>query len=71
MSRTEHIALGISDVNMPMLYGEEERAFLRLQEEITKTQTIIPSLPGRVLILGNLAYLLLAPKPSAKAAVWR
>lgn len=27
---------GIFDVNMPLLYGEEERAFLRLQEEILK-----------------------------------
>lgn len=28
--------LGLFDVNMPMLYGEGERAFLRLQEEILK-----------------------------------
>ena len=39
-TRKEDIAyclLGIFDVNMPMLYGEgEERAFLRLQEEIIK-----------------------------------
>lgn len=28
--------LGIFDVNMPMLYGEGEKAFLRLQEEIAK-----------------------------------
>jgi hypothetical protein len=28
--------LGILDVNMPMLYGEGEKAFLRLQEEIIK-----------------------------------
>lgn len=28
--------LGIFDVNMPMLYGEGEKAFLRLQEEIIK-----------------------------------
>lgn len=27
---------GIFDVNMPLLYGEEEKAFLRLQEEILK-----------------------------------
>lgn len=35
--RTEDIAyslLGIFDVNMPMLYGEGKKAFLRLQEEI-------------------------------------
>lgn len=29
--------LGIFDVNMPMLYGEREKAFTRLQEEICKT----------------------------------
>ncbi|KAK0625085.1 heterokaryon incompatibility protein-domain-containing protein, partial [Bombardia bombarda] len=28
--------LGIFDVNMPMLYGEGEKAFLRLQEEICR-----------------------------------
>lgn len=28
--------LGIFDVNMPMLYGESDKAFLRLQEEICK-----------------------------------
>ena len=26
--------LGILDVNMPMLYGKDQKAFLRLQEEI-------------------------------------
>jgi hypothetical protein len=38
-SRTEDMAyclLGIFDVNMPLLYGEGERAFIRLQEEILK-----------------------------------
>jgi hypothetical protein len=30
--------LGLFDVNMPMLYGESERAFQRLQEEIIKTE---------------------------------
>jgi hypothetical protein len=30
-------ARGIFDVNMPLLYGEEEKAFRRLQEEIIKT----------------------------------
>ncbi|KFX89989.1 hypothetical protein O988_08390 [Pseudogymnoascus sp. VKM F-3808] len=38
-TRVEDIAyclLGIFDVYMPMLYGEGERAFLRLQEEIIK-----------------------------------
>ncbi|KAJ9143474.1 HET-domain-containing protein [Pleurostoma richardsiae] len=39
-TRTEDRAyslLGIFDVHMPLLYGEEERAFRRLQEEIIKT----------------------------------
>lgn len=38
-TRTEDIAyclLGIFDVNMPLLYGEGEKAFVRLQEEIMK-----------------------------------
>ncbi|PWY93711.1 hypothetical protein BO94DRAFT_422855, partial [Aspergillus sclerotioniger CBS 115572] len=37
--RVEDIAyflLGIFDVNMPLLYGEGPRAFVRLQEEIMK-----------------------------------
>lgn len=39
-TRTEDTAyclLGIFDVNMPLLYGEEENAFRRLQEEIIKS----------------------------------
>lgn len=39
-TRTEDLAyclLGIFDINMPMLYGEGERAFTRLQEEIVKS----------------------------------
>ena len=38
-TRPEDIAyclLGIFDINMPLLYGEGEKAFLRLQEEILK-----------------------------------
>ncbi|KAJ4164327.1 hypothetical protein LMH87_006004 [Akanthomyces muscarius] len=38
-TRPEDLAyclLGIFDVNMPLLYGEGERAFLRLQDEISK-----------------------------------
>jgi hypothetical protein len=31
--------LGIFDVNMPLLYGEGSKAFLRLQEEIMRTST--------------------------------
>ena len=39
-TRPEDIAyclMGIFSVNMPMLYGEGDRAFIRLQEEIIKT----------------------------------
>jgi hypothetical protein len=39
-TRVEDIAyclLGIFDINMPLLYGEGGKAFLRLQEEILKT----------------------------------
>ncbi|KAI7776252.1 hypothetical protein LA080_005539 [Diaporthe eres] len=38
-TRTEDMAyclLGLFDINMPMIYGEGERAFIRLQEEIAK-----------------------------------
>ncbi|KAK0639474.1 heterokaryon incompatibility protein-domain-containing protein, partial [Cercophora newfieldiana] len=41
-TRKEDIAyslFGLFDVNMPLLYGEGERAFRRLQEEIIKTST--------------------------------
>lgn len=41
-SRVEDIAyclLGIFDVNMPLLYGEREKAFSRLQEEIIRSTT--------------------------------
>ncbi|KAK1759044.1 HET-domain-containing protein [Echria macrotheca] len=39
-TRVEDVAyclLGIFDVNMPLIYGEEEKAFRRLQEEIIRT----------------------------------
>lgn len=41
-TRKENLAyclLGIFDVAMPMLYGEGEKAFVRLQEEIMKNST--------------------------------
>jgi hypothetical protein len=41
-TRKEDIAyclLGIFDINMPLLYGEGEKAFARLQEEIIKQST--------------------------------
>ncbi|KAK7432965.1 hypothetical protein QQZ08_000436 [Neonectria magnoliae] len=39
-TRTEDIAycmLGVFDINMPLIYGEGSKAFVRLQEEIIKT----------------------------------
>ena len=41
-SRPEDIAyclMGIMNVNMPLLYGEGEKAFLRLQEELIKVES--------------------------------
>jgi len=41
-TRTEDVAyslLGVFDVNMPLLYGEGRKAFLRLQEEIIRRST--------------------------------
>ncbi|KAK4451306.1 heterokaryon incompatibility protein-domain-containing protein [Podospora aff. communis PSN243] len=40
-TRTEDIAyclLGIFDINMPLLYGEGEKAFLRLQQELARSK---------------------------------
>jgi len=34
---TAYCLLGIFNVNIPLLYGEEEKAFRRLQEEIIRT----------------------------------
>ena len=34
---TAYCLMGIFDINMPMLYGEGEKAFIRLQEEILKS----------------------------------
>jgi hypothetical protein len=48
-TREEDIAyclLGIFSINMPLLYGEGQKAFLRLQEEIMKNPTTIPYLHG-------------------------
>ncbi|KAK0753664.1 hypothetical protein B0T18DRAFT_397521 [Schizothecium vesticola] len=41
-SRVEDVAyslLGLFDINMPLLYGEGDKAFLRLQEEVIKVST--------------------------------
>ena len=61
--------LGIFDINMPLLYGEGSRAFIRLQEEIMKISTdqsifawncidvLVPRRQGDISIM--------APSPSA------
>lgn len=36
---TAYCLLGLFDINMPLLYGEGEKAFMRLQEEIMKVST--------------------------------
>ncbi|KAF6832212.1 hypothetical protein CPLU01_06311 [Colletotrichum plurivorum] len=36
---TAYCLLGLFDINMPLLYGEKDRAFRRLQEEIMKVST--------------------------------
>ncbi|KAF2206441.1 hypothetical protein CERZMDRAFT_115729 [Cercospora zeae-maydis SCOH1-5] len=38
--------MGIFGIHMPLLYGEGERAFVRLQEEIIKTSTDISPVTG-------------------------
>ena len=46
-TRTEDLAyclLGLFDISMPMLYGEGEGAFIRLQEEIIKSRMTLPFL---------------------------
>ncbi|ETS75102.1 hypothetical protein PFICI_13586 [Pestalotiopsis fici W106-1] len=72
-TRIEDIAyclLGIFNINMPLLYGEEEKAFLRLQEEIIKTcpdpSIFAWKLPSAEVTTDNASDLLhgvLAPSP--------
>jgi hypothetical protein len=38
---TLYCLLGLLDVNMPLLYGEEEKAFRRLQEEIIRSTAVL------------------------------
>lgn len=40
--------LGLFNVNLPLLYGEGEKAFIRLQEEVCGIQTINLSLHGNI-----------------------
>ncbi|KAF9881118.1 hypothetical protein CkaCkLH20_01268 [Colletotrichum karsti] len=59
-SRKEDVAyclLGLFDINMPLLYGEGERAFVRLQQEIIKQfsgQSILAWGMNRPLTVGSL-----------------
>ncbi|KAK4505903.1 hypothetical protein PRZ48_003868 [Zasmidium cellare] len=52
--------LGIFDVNLPLLYGEGSKAFLRLQEEIIRTQG-----DHSILVWYSHHRKLLAPSPAA------
>jgi hypothetical protein len=79
-SRDEDLAyclIGLFGVNMPLLYGEGDRAFIRLQEEIMRTSddhslfTWKVEEPRRRKKAGNTIYRgLLASKPSAFKEVW-
>ena len=65
-TREEDIAyclLGIFDVNMPLLYGEGEKAFLRLQEEIIKSTADASLFAWKNPVAGPPTGLL-APSPS-------
>lgn len=56
--------LGIFDVNMPMLYGEGERAFSRLQEEIIKESNDLSIFAWRAMTTGQRHRGILAYNPS-------
>ena len=63
-TRTEDVAyslLGIFEVNMPLLYGEGDKAFRRLQEEIMKRSTDVTLLLWG---LGQTGHCLLASSPA-------
>lgn len=51
---TAYCLLGIFDVNMPLLYGEEEKSFRRLQEEIIRSTADFSIFAWRMLsVAGN------------------
>ncbi|KAK5457330.1 hypothetical protein LTS15_005111 [Exophiala xenobiotica] len=65
-TRVEDLAyclLGIFNINMPLLYGEGERAFVRVQEEIIKVSTDYSLFAWKS--DSETAHGLLAPDPSA------
>lgn len=69
-TRSEDIAyslLGIFDVNMPLLYGEGSKAFLRLQQEILASATDTSILAWEVKSGEDFTGELLAPSPASFA----
>ncbi|SPO03262.1 uncharacterized protein DNG_05944 [Cephalotrichum gorgonifer] len=61
--------LGIFDVNMPLLYGEGERAFIRLQEEILRRHEDLSLLVWSMPNLPPGRRSVLAPEPRAFSVV--
>jgi hypothetical protein len=72
-TRREDIAyrvLGIFNVNMPLLYREGEKAFLRWQEEIIRLLQIAPSSFGLMARLTNTPIVVSSPEhPKATRSV--
>ena len=66
-TRVEDMAyclLGIFDVNMPMLYGEGPKAFIRLQEEIIRQSNDLSLFAWRAAATDQLHHGILAGTPS-------
>lgn len=57
--------MGIFDINMPLLYGEGQRAFLRLQQEIVKVCNDQSILAWQDSLLSETSTSLFAPHPGA------
>jgi hypothetical protein len=58
-TRTEDMAyclLGIFDVNMPLLYGEEDKAFMRLQQTILQTSNDLSIFAWRAPLPAEMAH---------------
>ncbi|CAK1356508.1 unnamed protein product [Cercospora beticola] len=67
--------LGLFDIRMPLLYGEGEKAFIRLQEEIIKNSTDLSFLVHQPKTSKNGTELILAESPDqfhvgAKVVPW-
>lgn len=61
--------LGIFDVNMPLLYGEGNRAFLRLQEEIIRRHEDLSLLAWNMPSMDAVDDSVLAPEPNGFTTV--